>query len=395
MRIALLLSGGVDSSVALKLLKDKGHSLTAFYLKIWLEEEADSFDACPWEEDLRYAKAVCEQLSVPLIIVPLQREYRDRIIAYTFSETRLGRTPNPDVLCNSAIKFGAFLEVLNRYGTFDFVATGHYARVQTATADRRAAFDDRLSIEDNLKHMAQDEECETAKNGPGSHSFLLSARDPVKDQTYFLSRLSQTQLSRAMFPIGEYCKDAVRAMAKEWKLPTWNRKDSQGLCFLGKIHYADFLRRHFGDCEGDIICRETGSVLGKHSGHWLYTVGQRHGLHLSGGPWYVSGKDEKKNIIFISHRLSMPEVERKVFAVSNFHFLIPASKCEFYFRNIFVKIRHGEQKYRCKAEYTDEKKSILRVEFIGHKDRGITAGQFAVFYKGAVCIGSGVIEYSE
>lgn len=413
MPIACLVSGGVDSSVALKLLADEGQSITAFYLKIWLEDETAFLGECPWEKDLEYARAVCKKLKVPLEIIPFQREYYDRVIAYTLSEVRLGRTPNPDVMCNSFIKFGAFLEWLDtQERKFDKVATGHYACLRQVTGDGK-----RIRENESIKDEMQDTRYE-----------LLVAKDPVKDQTYFLSWLTQEQLSRACFPVGVYTKQEVRKMAKEWDLPTKDRPDSQGLCFLGKIDYNDFVRHHLGEKEGDIVDAQTNQVLGQHKGYWFYTVGQRHGLDLSGGPWYVTGKDIERNIVYISHRLKMTRIERDIFEVSNFRFLsgnlsfprrrkpsamkfsekkswipcLPTGRPTFARmtgeedaeekrKNIFIKIRHGEKRYPCSVEFLNDKKTYLRVKLLEDKERGIASGQFAVLYDGEVCVGSGII----
>ena len=398
MRIAMLVSGGVDSSVALKLLRDEGHDITAFYLKIWLEDEADFLASCPWEEDLRYARAVCKQVGVPLEVVPLQREYRERVIAYTLAETVAGRTPNPDVMCNGMIKFGAFLEYIDRNGrVFDKVATGHYARIANSeTCARGETENGKRKTESNGD--ISDSVFENEKDFGSFEQVLLSAADPVKDQTYFLSRLTREQLSRALFPVGEYQKSAVREKARTWNLPTQSRPDSQGLCFLGKIEYRDFLHRYLGEREGDVVDTDTQSVVARHKGHWFYTIGQRHGLDLSGGPWYVTGKDAEKNIVFIAHRLKMPNVERDTFEVSDFRWLVSAEKRnmtrekeESERKKLFVKIRHGAERYACVADYADDAKTRLRVKLTEEKERGIAPGQFAVLYDGEVCLGSGVI----
>lgn len=396
MNIAVLVSGGVDSSVALKLLKDEGHAVTAFYLKIWLEDETAFLGECPWEEDLRYVRAVCKKLDVPLKVVPLQREYHDRVISYALEEVRVGRTPNPDVMCNSFIKFGAFVEWLDTYineGShplcpsmdsspsgrgkrlrkgifFDKVATGHYARV--------------AQVIDNKQQKRDGSSLLTP------HYNLLTAKDPVKDQTYFLSRLTQDQLSRALFPLGAHLKTEIRDMANKWNLPTKSRPDSQGLCFLGKINYSDFVRHHLGEKDGDIINSDTGEVVGRHRGYWLYTIGQRHGLDLSGGPWYVTGKDTKENVVFISHRLKMTTVERDTFEVANFRFLVP--EVQSLNPSLQVKIRHGAQQYECSVEFLDNEKTRLCIKLLNHKERGIAPGQFAVLYDGEVCLGSGSIQ---
>ena len=216
MNVAVLLSGGVDSSLALALLqREKGLALKAYYLKIWLEEELSFLGDCPWETDLTYARATCEQLGVPLEIVPLQSEYREQIVEHALAELRRGRTPSPDIFCNQRIKFGAFYQRVA--DECEQVASGHYACVEEDAGGFR----------------------------------LCRAPDPVKDQTYFLSNLSQTQLAHIRFPIGHLHKHQVRALAAEFDLPTKDRPDSQGICFLGKINYRDFVRFHLGEVQGD------------------------------------------------------------------------------------------------------------------------------------------------
>ncbi len=350
MNIAVLISGGVDSSVALRLLREEGHELTAFYLKIWLEDELSSLGECPWEDDLKYVRVVCEQAQVPLQVVPFQLEYKERIIDHTISEARAGRTPNPDMLCNARIKFGAFYDCVGN--EYDKIATGHYARVEE-------------------------------KDGT---TFLKMSPDPIKDQTYFLSQLSQAQIARALFPIGDFKKNEVRKLAEQFALPNAKRKDSQGICFLGKIPFDKFLEHHLGKRPGKLIEYETQKVLGEHNGFWYFTVGQRRGIHLSGGPWYVAAKNIKTNEIFISRagRDEMPA--RYELGVSGCNWIsgTPPEK-----KALSVKVRHGAKMYPAEIEYLENNR--LRVKF-QEKDRGIAPGQFAVLYDGEYCLGGGVME---
>ncbi|XP_020526491.1 uncharacterized protein LOC18439991 isoform X2 [Amborella trichopoda] len=221
-KVAVLVSGGVDSSVALRLLCYAGHSCTAFYLKIWFQEDFENFwSACPWDEDLKYAKAVCDEVHVPLEVVHLTDEYWNNVVSHIISEYRSGRTPNPDVLCNTRIKFGAFLDAIGNMD-FDYVASGHYARVVHPPPDQ-----------------------------PDASSALELSADKVKDQTYFLSHLSQTQLNRLLFPLGCLSKDEVRRLAAKMGLPNKDRKDSQGICFLGKVRHGPC----FYDCTFKIESR--------------------------------------------------------------------------------------------------------------------------------------------
>jgi tRNA-5-taurinomethyluridine 2-sulfurtransferase len=355
MKIAVLVSGGVDSSVALQLLKNQGHDVTAFYLKIWLEDELSYLGDCPWEQDLAFVKQVCDQLEVPLEIVSLQKEYKDEVVAYTVAEVKAGRTPNPDILCNQRIKFGLFLDKID--ASFEKIASGHYSQVRE-------------------------------NNGIVE---LFQSPDPIKDQTYFLSHLSQQQLQRVMFPIGHLQKSEVRAIAHEYNLPNKDRKDSQGICFLGKFKFSDFIKHHLGTQTGQMIEFETGNIMGNHDGFWFYTIGQRQGLGLGGGPWYVIAKDIEKNIIFISRNYYDDVKQRNTFTVKKIHWLNAAHQNKNSFK---VKLRHGAQHYECVVDYhvlrqaQDEREIVVT---LSGRDQGIAPGQYAVFYDGDVCVGSAVI----
>jgi len=348
MKVAVLVSGGVDSSVALQLLKNQGHDITAFYLKIWLEDELSYLGDCPWQEDLAYVTQVCNQLNVPLEIVSLQQEYKNEVVADTIAQVKAGRTPNPDILCNKRIKFGLFLDTIDKH--FDKVASGHYAQVR----------------ENNGKVE------------------LLQSPDVIKDQTYFLSHLTQKQLKRVMFPIGHLQKSAVRQLAHDFNLPNKDRKDSQGICFLGKFKFSDFIRHHLGNQSGDLIDYETGKVIGKHNGFWFYTIGQRHGIRLGGGPWYVVSKDVINNSVYISRNYYSEDKQRDSFMMHNIHWL---SGSDPYLTECEIKLRHGEHKYYCTINRDINGIHVL----LSKQDQGIAPGQYAVFYKGDVCLGSGII----
>ena len=352
MKIAVLVSGGVDSSVALRLLKDQGHELTAFYLKIWLEDETSFLGTCPWEDDLAYVRAVCEQAGVPLEVVSLQKEYWEQVVSYTITEVKAGRTPNPDVLCNQRIKFGMFYEKID--ASFDKVASGHYAQVME-------------------------------ENGIFK---LLRAPDPIKDQTYFLSFLSQKQLSRALFPIGHLRKEQVRELAQKYDLPNKARKDSQGICFLGKIKFSDFIAHYLGEKQGDLVEHETGKIVGKHKGFWYHTIGQRQGLGLAGGPWYVVHKDAARNIVSISRDYYAEDKIRDRFIVEDCRWLTHAPEK----KQLQVKLRHGAVLYDCFFKPLPNNQAEI---VLAERDQGIAPGQFAVFYDGPVCLGAGIISQCE
>lgn len=350
MKIAALVSGGVDSSVALFRAVERygAESIDAYYLKIWLEDDLSFLGECPWEEDLRYARAVCEMAGVPLHVVPLQQEYYDRIVSYTLSELKAGRTPSPDIFCNQRIKFGAFLQAVS--GSVDRVVTGHYAR----------------------------------KVRVSGGELLRLARDPIKDQTYFLSHLSQEQVRRAEFPIGDMVKEEVRAEALRLNLPNRDRPDSQGICFLGKIKYPDFVRAYLGERDGPIVNAETGDELGRHRGVWFYTIGQRQGLRLGNGPWYVTGKDLTNNIVRVSHKNEVADVSRRSFAVHEYSWILEPPKTE----ELRIKIRHGPDLIPATLDGTG-------FVTMARPDRGVSPGQFAVFYDRELCLGGAKIRDDE
>jgi tRNA (5-methylaminomethyl-2-thiouridylate)-methyltransferase len=348
MKIAVLLSGGVDSSVALRLLKDQGHDLTAFYLKIWLQDEFSFLGECPWEEDLKYARGVCKQTGVPLEIIPLQTEYWDNVVSYTIEEIKEGRTPNPDIFCNSLIKFGQFYDKID--SSFEKVASGHYANIEQS----------------NGKYL------------------LKTSPDLVKDQTYFLAYLTQEQIARALFPIGKYKKTEIRKFAEKFDLPTMARRDSQGICFLGQIKFKEFIKHHLGEAEGEIIDIDSGKVLGIHPGYYYYTIGQRSGLKLGGGPWFVVRKDVEKNIVYISKENKSAR-DRSEFSVGKFNWISGKAPLK---KELKVKIRHGVNRYDCQVDWLIDSKAAIK---INEPDKGIAPGQFAVFYDEDVCLGGGII----
>ncbi len=352
MKIAVLLSGGVDSSVALALLaRSRQHEITAFYLKIWLEDELSFLGSCPWQEDIDFAQKICRQWDIPLEVIPFQGEYRERIISYTLDELKKGRTPSPDVYCNERIKFGSFCDKTAHYG-FDAIASGHYAQ----------------------------------KSISPSGSLLRRAVDPHKDQTYFLAHLKRSQLEKIIFPIGHLQKKDVRAIAAQYDLANKERKDSQGLCFLGKIPFDEFIRFHLGSQPGLIIDSDTGKTLGEHQGYWFYTIGQRKGLGLGGGPWKVLKKDVAQNIVYVCNQNAPQKPPAQSFVLSEVNFPDPLD----YSKPMTCKVRHGINEIPVKEfkPLQGEKYYIT----LSQGDPGLASGQFAVFYQGDICIGSGVME---
>ncbi|MCR5193084.1 MAG: tRNA 2-thiouridine(34) synthase MnmA [Bacteroidales bacterium] len=284
MNIAALVSGGVDSSVVVHLLKEQGYDPVIFYIRIGMEAE-DGFIDCPAEEDIEITSYIAKKYGCRFEEINLHKEYWDNVVSYTIDSVRKGLTPNPDVMCNKLIKFGAFEEKCGK--DFDRIATGHYA---------------------------------TSEIIDGT-TFLATAKDPLKDQTDFLTQLTYPQIAKAMFPIGHLMKSEVRQIAHEAKLPSAERKDSQGICFLGKINYNDFLRRYLGEKEGKIVELETGKVLGSHKGYWFHTIGQRKGLFLSGGPWFVVKKDIENNVLYVSQGYTPEAQYGKEIDLLGFHYL--------------------------------------------------------------------------
>lgn len=349
LKTAVLVSGGVDSAVALHMLATSGRPVTAFYIKIWLEDELAHLGNCPWEEDLQYVRAVCEQLKVPLEVISLQKEYWDQVVAYTIAEVKAGRTPNPDVLCNSRIKFGAFVAAID--SSYQRIASGHYARAERDT------------------------------NGAVT---MRITPDPIKDQTYFLAQLTPEQLNRLEFPLGTLTKPEVRAYAHQHNLPNKDRKDSQGICFLGSFKFKDFIAHHVGVQKGDLVEWETRTKVGEHDGFWFYTIGQRQGLGLGGGPWYVVDKDPITNKVFISRHYHSDDKVRDQCVVSNLSWLAQKPHDG---ETLRVKLRHGPHMHDAQLFLHQTGYTVK----LATRDQGIAAGQFAVFYRGDQCIGSGVI----
>lgn len=353
MEIAALVSGGVDSSVVVHQLKEMGCDPTIFYIKIGMEDK-DGYIDCPAEEDIEIVTYIAKKYGCRFEVVSLHEEYWDSVVKYTIDSVKRGLTPNPDMMCNKLIKFGTFEQ---KWGhQFDKIATGHYATT-------------------------------TEKDGL---TWLSTAKDHVKDQTYFLAQVDYMQVSKLMFPIGNLLKQEVRQIAADNKLPSAQRKDSQGICFLGKINYNDFIERYLGKKEGIIVELETGNIIGKHQGFWFHTIGQRKGLGLSGGPWFVIKKDVNRNIVYVSKGYDTQHQYGKTVNLQGFSFITQDIWGDFEGeKEIGFKIRHTPEFTQGRISKIGDMYRIVSDSPV----QGIAAGQFGVVYDAdnKLCLGSGMI----
>lgn len=345
MKIYVGMSGGVDSSLSAALLKQQGHDVTGVYMKNWTQDLPGM--KCPWADDLADAKRVAVQLGLDFKVFDFQKEYRAMVVDYMIAEYQEGRTPNPDIMCNQEIKFKMFLQA-SLAGGAESIATGHYARV---------------------------------KNGE-----LFAGRDHLKDQTYFLYRVTKEALQKTLFPIGELEKSEVRKHARQLGLVTAGKKDSQGICFVGEVGIKDFLSQYISAKPGDIIDKKTGKVLGQHEGAVFYTIGQRHGLGVGGGlPYYVTGKDMQKNTVYVTTDLNDKDLWQEEINLNQLHWISnpPAANTTYK-----VRTRYRSPLVEAKiTELTDKTATIKLTD----PARAITAGQSVVFYDGDKVLGGGVI----
>ena len=353
-KIAVLLSGGVDSSVVVHVLCEQGLKPDCFYIKIGPEEE-EEWD-CSSEEDLEMSYAVAHKYGLSIEVIDCHQDYWDKVTRYTMEKVRAGFTPNPDVMCNRLIKFGAFYD--KRGKDYDFIATGHYAQTEIDELGRK---------------------------------WLCTSPDPVKDQTDFLAQIYDWQLQKAVFPIGSMLKEDVRVIAEREHLINAKRKDSQGICFLGKINYNDYLRRYLGENPGPVIDLETGKKIGQHKGLWFHTIGQRKGLGFGGGPWFVIKKDIAKNILYVSNGYNPEDAYSDTFLVHNMHWLTaPLPFNDENKVNITFKIRHTSDYFKAAIEDLNDGTYRVNSETRIH---GVAPGQFCVIYddKHHRCFGSAEI----
>lgn len=353
-RVVVGMSGGVDSSVTALLLKRQGFDVIGVFMKNW--DDTDENGVCTAEEDAEDVRRVCDQIGIPYYTVNFEREYYNKVFEYFLEEYRRGRTPNPDVMCNREIKFGEFLQKALALGA-DAVAMGHYARVERRGGEYR----------------------------------LLRGVDGSKDQTYFLHQLDQSQLSRAMFPIGHLTKPEVRRIAQEAGLYTAGKKDSTGVCFIGERNFKEFLSHYLPAQPGDMVDIATGEVKGRHDGLMYYTLGQRQGLGIGGSgtgePWFVADKDLTRNVLYVVQGDRHPSLYSTALTATGVN---------------WIGSDAGREPFRCTAKFRyrqpDQGVTVtplaggeVRVDF-DEPQKAVTPGQAVVFYDGEVCLGGGTID---
>jgi tRNA-specific 2-thiouridylase len=337
------MSGGVDSSLTAALLKEQGYDVTGVYMKNWTEDLPGM--KCPWADDLADAKRVAVQLGIDFKVFDFENEYKHKVVDYMIEEYKRGRTPNPDVMCNQEVKFKLFLEAALEDGA-EMIATGHYARVENGV--------------------------------------LKMAKDTNKDQTYFLYRVTGEALKKTLFPLGEFTKPEVREMAKARGLFTAGKKDSQGICFVGKVGIRDFLAQYVDRKPGKIIDKKTGETLGHHDGAIFYTLGQRHGLELGGGlPYYVVGKSMDKNEVYVTTDLNDNTLWKENVELTAVHWINDAPENGQY----DIRVRHRAKLVKANLEINADGVLLKLID----PERAVAAGQSVVIYDGDICLGGGIV----
>ena len=386
-RVVVAMSGGVDSSVAAFLLKKQGYDVLAIFMKNWHDESVTISAECPWLEDSYDAMLVAEKLNIPFQVIDLSNEYKDKIVDYMFNEYEEGRTPNPDILCNREIKFDVFLNTALKLNA-DFIATGHYAQVESKELDGNKVY------------------------------YLKSGKDKDKDQSYFLCQLNQFQLSKTLFPIGSLKKDEVRSIAKENELITADKKDSQGLCFVGKVKLPDFLQQKLSKKKGNVVLipkdlnlydnfnseeyenddsngylyqPDMGKVIGEHSGAHYFTIGQRKGLSIGGmkDPLFVLATDTNKNIIYVGEGENHPGLYRFSLRVkkTKMHHVVGKLNLS-NSQSLLARIRYRQPLQKIDVKLMDK---YYLISF-DKKQKSIAKGQFVAIYNGDNLISSGIID---
>lgn len=350
-RVVVGMSGGVDSSVAALMLKEKGYDVVGIFMKNW--DDTDESGVCTATEDYEDVIRVCNQLDIPYYAVNFEKKYWDKVFTYFLDEYQAGRTPNPDVMCNKEIKFKAFLDHALSLGA-DYLATGHYARIEESN---------------------------------GRYS-LLRGHDTGKDQTYFLNQLSEDVLNKVLFPLGHLKKDDVREIAKQNNLATANKKDSTGICFIGERNFKEFLSEYLPAQPGEMRTL-TGNLIGKHDGLMYYTIGQRHGLGIggAGAPWFVVGKDIAENILYVEQGSDHESLYSNGIIATNVNWIQSDHVQEVFTCTAKFRYRQQDSTVDVKLKDNNEVKVVFH-----DKERAVTPGQAVVFYDGEKCLGGGTID---
>ncbi len=357
LKVYMAMSGGVDSSLSAALLKEQGYDVTGVFIKVWQPD----FVECVWKEDRLDAMRVCAKLGIKFLTLDLEKEYKKEVVDYMLHEYKAGRTPNPDVNCNKYVKFGAFFDFAMKSGA-DYVATGHYAQVEK---------DDKTALYK-----------------------LLAGKDKSKDQSYFLWNLTQEHLKQTLFPVGDFLKTEVRKMARKFNLPVFDKKDSQGLCFIGKMDMKDFLKHYLPSKKGNVL-NEKGEIVGWHEGAYFYTIGQRHGFIITkkspeDKPYYLISKDISSNTITVSHTPIVQGISSsKKIMISGANWII--GKLPDFSKKYKARIRYHEPLQACRIETTKEDPSRFSVVF-NLPQTAVSRGQSLVIYDGEHCVGGGVID---
>lgn len=394
------MSGGVDSSVTAALLKEQGYNVVGVYMKNWTKD-IPGFP-CPWKEDFQDAKRVAVQLGIDFKVFDFEKEYKQKVVDYMIAEYQAGRTPNPDIMCNQEVKFKLFLDTALEDGA-DLIATGHYARVKplaalpadlaepvTPQSSRRSALSESAVLTHRTPeygslrastHPSNSTEPKTSREQVG----LFKAEDSNKDQTYFLYRVTEQALEKTLFPLGDYTKTEVRELAKKFGLATASKKESMGICFVGKVGIKEFLQQYVHTEPGDIV-DAGGNVIGQHDGAIFYTIGQRHGLDVGGGlPYYVIGKDMQKNEVYVTTDLADKNLWSSSIQLSSTHWInnAPADGAK-----VHVRTRHRAPLIAATLNMLSNDRAELA---LADEVRAPTPGQSAVIYQHDLVLGGGII----
>lgn len=373
------MSGGVDSSLTAALLVEQGYDVTGVYMKNWTEDLPGM--RCPWADDLADAKRVAVQLGIDFKVFDFENEYKHKVVDHMIEEYKLGRTPNPDIMCNQEVKFKLFLDAALEDGA-DMIATGHYAQVENRFTSTKSS--ETASRPTPLEFASGYDGAADVSEDLSAQARLLMAVDTNKDQTYFLYRVTGKALEKTLFPLGGFTKPEVREMAKERGLFTAGKKDSQGICFVGKVGIRDFLSQYVEQKPGEVIDKKSGKVLGHHDGAIFYTLGQRHGLDIGGGlPYYVVGKDMDKNEVYVTTNLNDDSLWKKSVELGSVHWINDAPKDGEY----KIRVRHRAKLIPAQIKITSSEVILELAE----PERAVASGQSVVIYDNDICLGGGII----